>query len=154
MNRHYNLWVISNTPQAITLTIRDFVAQRCSLQNLFLSTLNDVGKRLSRCCHKWVLYPELTPDRGQLHFHGTIFVKDPIKWMHFVNYYNKVYGFLKLKPVDDICAWSRYIEKDWFTMQQLLKLQTKMYEFDDKITSNSYLRFIGGAGAPAPKIST
>lgn len=89
---------------------------------------------LAKYC-TYVLYPELTPDRGRLHLHGTITFNKGTR-IQYENYGRKLldsYGFSKVKTIDDTEKWMTYCQKDWLFNMQLFKLK-------EPITDLNYMR--------------
>lgn len=73
---------------------------------------------LASCCSKYEVYPELTAS-GNIHYHGTICIKDTVKWFKKVLPTLKYKGFVKIKPNPND-GWTTYTSKSLELMKKLL----------------------------------
>lgn len=62
------------------------------------------------CCKSAIIMPELNKN-GNLHYHGTIVIKDKIKWYKVILPKLKKDGFVLIKSIDDMQKWTEYINK-------------------------------------------
>lgn len=73
-------------------------------------------KILNRCTDHYMVYPEFD-DSTRLHYHGTIIVKDIIKFhKHTKKMLKAHFNFIKLsklKTFKDHLIWTYYMRKDW-----------------------------------------
>lgn len=85
---------------------------------LFNNTIIPVLKYLNKVGAYELAY-ELT-EKGVLHYHIIIKVKDMIKFKVFTNYWSKHHGFVDIKPVKNYLGAFIYIRKDSNDMSQLM----------------------------------
>lgn len=98
----------------LTLTFRE-----CKkVQSQYHSVILDLLKYLNKV-GTYRLVPELT-EKGVLHFHIMVKVKDMVKFKVLNNYWQKTHGFVDIKPVNKEFGCFIYIRKDTLEMVQLL----------------------------------
>lgn len=85
--------------------------------NRYLTTL----RTLKQCCEKYALYCELNKS-GYLHFHGTLQIKDKIRWYKTILPSMRRFGFVLIKPRPDE-GWGAYISKEAELMSELLEME-------------------------------
>lgn len=86
---------------------------------------SDVIRRyLNQVSDHYIMYPEIATE-GRLHYHGTIKLKDPVKWYKSIRAtLNSILGFTclkKLKTLQDVIKWNYYASKDWPITSQVLQ---------------------------------
>ncbi len=87
---------------------------------------NDDDKWLHRHVHKsllnqkdwkrvkYIIFPEFTPKKGVLHYHGIIWDEYEITIMRCLKYWRRKYGFAKPElKLNSIYNWIKYITKDY-----------------------------------------
>lgn len=78
--------------------------------------------RMKQSC-AGVITPELNLN-GNIHFHGSILIKDKIKfYKHTLPMLKKV-GFCLMRRIDDMSKWTEYIKKDIEVMKGILDLES------------------------------
>ncbi len=66
----------------------------------------------------WILFTEFD-EASRIHYHGTIYIHDMIKFHKTRWYLNQKLGFVKiklLKTVIDLLRWNMYIRKEYYMM--------------------------------------
>lgn len=91
-----------------------------------------VLKNIRLVSKNFVIYPELT-HQGNIHFHGKIYISDPIKWFKSVLPKLKKNGFVKIKTNLNV-GWDEYCGKQWDIFKDVLDLDKPIdYEYLSKI---------------------
>lgn len=67
------------------------------------------------------IYPELT-HQGNIHFHGKIYIEDPVKWFKKTLPTLKRNGFVKIKTNLNE-GWDEYCGKQWDIFKDVLDLE-------------------------------
>lgn len=95
---------------ALTITFSD-VPHNMSAKAQFKNTYKVVLKILEEST-EYSIYPEWRTTNNSIHYHGTIKIKDKIKWHKST--YRKLsrLGFIKIKKVDELKGWLKYCEKE------------------------------------------
>lgn len=130
-NFQYNTNLLKGKEYGVTFTLDPRKTSRYKLLSLFYASTTDICKKLSKVASKFWIYPELTPMAGRLHWHAYVKMRDPIGWDYFVNYYNSMYGTIKVEPITDLRGWQLYCEKDYIKMALMLKLYRNMIKTED-----------------------
>lgn len=75
---------------------------------------------------KCKIYPEIS-DNGRLHYHGTVVVKDYVKWKKRGLTRLTRLGFIKVKPSPNE-KWGEYCKKEWEQTKEVLDLEQPITE--------------------------
>lgn len=96
-------------PYAITIT---FGYLRCKTpQGQFKETIPYLTKILNRSC-EFQIWPEWRVTTGHIHYHGTVVIKDKIKWFKETVPQLGSLGFKLIKKIDDKTKWETYCKKE------------------------------------------
>lgn len=90
-----------------------------------------IFSKFHRACSMFIICPELTL-QGNIHYHGIFQVKDEIKWFKYILPTMKRQGFIKVKQIDDLPKWSKYIIKKLPIMAEMFS------EYPVPYTHNEY----------------
>lgn len=124
-SKNVKMDVVAGHAYALTLTMREKIqADFSTPTGLFRNSVRNIAPKLSKATTEWQLYPELTPDKGLLHYHGRIVVRDKIAWAKFYFWYNRTYGYLMCKEIVDGPGWLEYCTEEWEEMSELLSIVT------------------------------
>lgn len=82
-------------------------------------------EQMRNSCDYFKILPELTIN-GNIHFHGTIQIKDKVKWYRQMLPKLKYNGFVLLKDNPDD-NWDKYIMKDRLVMQNILDIDLPIF---------------------------
>ncbi len=77
--------------------------------------------KLKRCCKEVNLYPEYCAS-GKLHWHGSLVIKDQVKWFKSILPYFKYRGYVCVK-LEFSAEWTKYIQKNKVDMEKILEIQ-------------------------------
>lgn len=75
---------------------------------------------------KLKLYPELSPN-GRLHYHGTLRVTDPFKFVFIDCYYFKNLFNLEIDTISDSKVWEEYCTKQKTKMEPIITQMSYNY---------------------------
>lgn len=110
----------SSDPYALTMT---FKYLKCKTpQGQFRETIQYLTKILNRSC-EFVLYPEWRHTTGHIHYHGTIIIKDMIKYFKSTLPALKGLGFILIKKIDDKDKWDKYCTKEKYIAEGILGIK-------------------------------
>ena len=105
---------------AITLT---FKYLKCnSPKGQFRETIQYLTKTLNRSC-KYELYPEWRHTTGHIHYHGTIWIVDMIKYFKQTLPTLKSMGFILIKKIDNKDKWDTYCKKEKHIAEGILGIE-------------------------------
>ena len=131
--------MIGTTPSekplyAITITFKEIHSKTPKGQ--FKETYKTVCRILAQSTD-FEIYPEYRLLSGEIHYHGTIDIKDNIKWLKATLRQLKGLGFCKLKKIDDLQGWLKYCEKEMSQSQELiglkLPIKNEMWKHNPKL---------------------
>ena len=123
-----------NPLYAITITFNSIHSKTPKGQ--FKETYKIVCMILEESCD-YEIYPEYRVSNGSIHYHGTIDIKDKIKWYRRTLVRLKNLGFYKIKEIEDLQGWNKYCEKELNISKAILEvplpLKNKMWKHDKKL---------------------
>lgn len=94
----------------------------------------DILKNVQKVSDKFIFYPEVGLQGNNIHFHGIIELKDPVKWYKSVLPKLKRNGFVKIKPIFDKLMWLEYCKKDFDIMKYVFEIDEPIYKFINRRT--------------------
>lgn len=108
-----------NDLYALTITFKN-LPHNISAKAQFKGTYKTVCKTLEESTD-YEMFPEWRTTNNTIHYHGTIYIKDKIKWHKST--YSKLskMGFIKIKKVDELQGWLEYCQKESAVAKEILK---------------------------------
>lgn len=107
-------------PYAITIT---FGYLKCKTpQGQFMETIGYITKILNRSC-EFRIWPEWRVTTGHIHYHGTVWIKDKIKWFKDTIPKLNSLGYKLIKKIDDESKWETYCKKEENIAKDILSIE-------------------------------
>lgn len=137
---------ISPPPQPVGVTL---TTHYWNLKRWIMRTLN-------RSCGYYILYPEIT-ETGRLHFHGTVHIKNMVKWKRETSQWLRKIGFIKLENfytngIQGQMRWIMYCRKEFHQTQLVLDIdrpilydkppKKKAVPVDDALDQNMFNKWV------------
>lgn len=87
------------------------IPHNLSAKGQFKRYYRDVISALEKST-EFELFPEWRMTTGEIHFHGTLYIKDKIKWIKQTMPFLKRLGFIKIIKIKDLQGWLEYCQKE------------------------------------------
>lgn len=111
---------------AITVTFAKLIHK--TPKGMFRETIQHLQKTLAKSCD-YEIYPEFRIVTGDIHYHGTIAIKDKIKWYKQTLPSLKRMGYVKVKKIDDLQGWTKYLQKEYSITKGILDIELPIKEY-------------------------
>lgn len=95
---------------ALTLTYKNFISYKDSKHQL-LSILSGYPR------FRYAFYGEFTKE-GNVHWHGTLYESNKLKYNKFIVTWNKLYGYTKESKIGNLIGWHIYCLKQQSLFKQ------------------------------------
>lgn len=110
---------------ALTISPPERVNRWNALKTIYRDDSIFINNQLRKCSKKYSIYAELDAN-GRLHYHGTVYVHDMVKWKKSVlPSFKRVIGFTKVKVIADeenSDRWQGYCLKEWDITKEVLDI--------------------------------